>query len=469
MKKYILIITSFILFIGCDIDLKPESSLTYNGFWDTEEAVRSAHVGIYSTIRNYNYTLWRMGELRSDIWGGPTLESPSDLNLIDNNINVSNAPFTDWAQFYKLMHYINDFIKNAPKVTFKNENEKNHLLGQVYGIRAYIYFSMLKAWGDIPITTEPINGVDILALQKPRSPKTEVMTQIKSDLEQSLDYFGNDNNLWLNTKIYWSKAATLTLKGEAYLWSGVVLGSGETDFLQAKIALESISGFSLVPYTNLWGADNESNNEFIFTIDYQRGQASNFYSNFTSRAVDIHNETTGGLWDANGTTLIDFVVNGGNRYGPSEKILSLIDDTNDARRGNFIRIYTNNAGHIPFDNNGYVGAILTKFLGNVGSDGLRENYNNIPIYRYADVLLLLAEAKNHLNEDPSAEINAVRQRAYGANFPGYQFTNGSKTENTNHILNERLKEFIGEGKRWWDLVRAGGNYVYDEIPTLKRI
>lgn len=71
---------------------------------------------------------------------------------------------------------------------------------------------MLKAWGDIPITTEPINGVDILALQKPRSPKTEVMTQIKSDLEQSLDYFGNDNNLWLNTKIYWSKAATLTLK-----------------------------------------------------------------------------------------------------------------------------------------------------------------------------------------------------------------------------------------------------------------
>lgn len=97
---------------------------------------------------------------------------------------------------------------------------------------------------------------------------------------------------------------------------------------------------------------------------------------------------------------------------------------------------------------------------------MRENYNNIPIYRYADVLLLLAEAKNHLNEDPSAEINAVRQRAYGANFPGYQFTNGSKTENTNHILNERLKEFIGEGKRWWDLVRAGGNYVYDEIPTL---
>lgn len=124
--------------------------------------------------------------------------------------------------------------------------------------------------------------------------------------------------------------------------------------------------------------------------------------------------------------LIDFVVNGGNRYGPSEKILSIIDDTNDARRGNFIRIYTNNAGHIPFDNNGYVGAILTKFLGNVGSDGLRENYNNIPIYRYADVLLLLAEAKNHLNEDPSAEINAVRQRAYGANFPGYQFTNGPK-------------------------------------------
>lgn len=463
MKKYIILFIAVAILGSCDLDMKPESVLTYNGFWDTEEAARAAHTGIYASYRSYQGTLWQMGELRSDIWGGNTIESPAGIELINNNISSSIVHFSNWANFYGLMHFINDFLLNAPQVPFTNEDDKNQMLGQIYGIRAQLYYTMVQAWGDVPITTEPLVEVDLEELKKPRSPKSEVMQQIKDDIAKSLEYFGSNNNLWDGSNIYWSKAATLALKGDVYLWSGKVLGGGNSDFTEAKSALGQITGFELVDYSNLWGQGNENNNEFIFAFDYQQDQAGNSSGSFTGRAVDFVS-----LFDDEGNSMADFVVNGASRYGPTDKILTKLDDLNDQRRGNFIRMYNNGDGHIPYQpgSGSYKGAVLTKFLGIIGDDGLRKNYNNIPLYRYADVLLLLAEAKNHLDEDPSVEINAVRARAYGDNFAGNEYTNGSKEENTTAILEERLKEFVGEGKRWWDLVRAGDGIVFDEVETL---
>jgi hypothetical protein len=106
------------------------------------------------------------------------------------------------------------------------------------------------------------------------------------------------------------------------------------------------------------------------------------------------------------------------------------------------------------------GVMLTKYVGSTA--GTTQIYDNdFPIYRYADVLLLLAEAKTKLGEDPSTEINAIRQRAYGNAYVPH--VNGSQTVNMNAILDEYLREFIGEGKRWWALRRAGNSYVYANL------
>lgn len=461
--KYIILFLAVTVLGSCELDMQPESELTFNGFWETEEAARAAHVGILSRYRTYDYTIWRMGEIRSDVWGGNTIESPSEVDLINNNISATIVPFGNWANFYGLLHYINDFLKNAPNVAFKNQADLNHMLGQVYGMRAQVYYTMLKAWGDVPINTEPLLEVNLEALKKPRSPKNEVMTQVKADIAKSLEYFGTDNSMWNGKNVYWSRAATLALKGDAYLWSGKVLGGGNADFTEAKAALQQVSGHELVAYDKLWGQGNEFNKEFIFAIDYQQDQADNYYGSFTARAVDID-----GLSDAEGQDLSDFVVNGASRFGPTDKTNLLLDDLDDQRSNTFIKMYTDDAVHIPFvpGEASYSGAILNKFLGIIGDDGSRYNHNNVPLYRYADVVLLLAEAKNNLGEDPSVEINLVRKRAYGDNFAGQEFTNGSKADNTKAILNERYKEFIGEGKRWWDLVRAGDGIVFDELTTL---
>ena len=420
--------------------------------------MKAAHIGIYPHFRSYDNTFWGMGELRSDIWGGITMETPFNAELIKNDISVTSVYYGNWANFYSLIHKINDFIKNAPTVPASNQRQRNHMMGQVYGIRAYVYYTMLKAWGEVPIATEPLTEVESLGLlKKKRSPKEEVLALIKSDIEKSLEFFDTDDSKWLNKNIYWSKAATLTLKGDVYLWSGKVLGAGNTDFQIAKTALESVTGYSLVRYENLWGQANEGNDEFIFALDYQQDQASNIYSSMTARQVDIN-----GKFDDKGNSFDKFTLNGGNNYGVSTKVFNILkSDEQDQRSKIVIGVYSDASA------TKLAGTVLNKFLG-VVETGLRRSWNNVPLYRYADVVLLLAEAKNHLGEDPSVEINKVRERAYGGayNTVTHGYTNAGKSENAKAILDERLKEFIGEGKRWWDLVRAGDNHLFDEVPTM---
>src|SRR5690606_30386031 len=90
---------------------------------------------------------------------------------------------------------------------------------------------------------------------------------------------------------------------------------------------------------------------------------------------------------------------------------------------------------------------------------------DIVLYRYGDVLLMKAEAKNALGQDPSDEINAIRERAYGDNFQDHIFVSGSTEENDVALLEERLRELAFEGKRWWDLLRFEKALEY--LPALE--
>ena len=91
--------------------------------------------------------------------------------------------------------------------------------------------------------------------------------------------------------------------------------------------------------------------------------------------------------------------------------------------------------------------------------------NDVVLYRLADILLMRAETLNALDQDPSDDMNRVRERAYGENFPDHVFVNQSKSLNDEEILRERLFELMLEGKRWWDLVRF--NKVFELVPSLQ--
>jgi len=471
MKKYLFIITAILLVSSCEkeLDLSAPSELTASGFWDTEEGAMTAHTGMYANLRSQAGNLWLLGEIRSDVWGGRTFESASNVSLIESNITASTAPFGGWAGLYTNIHRINDFLANVPAIDFVSETTKNHIMGQAYGLRALYYYTLLKTWGDVPIILEPLTTVDPTALSRGRSSQNEVMALIKSDLEASLNAFGTDGSFFQNSRIFWSKAATLALKGDVYIWSGNVLGGGTADFNAAKSALQEIAGLGVSlesNFSDLWGPANEGNSEFIFAIQYKRDEASNIFNSMTGRSTEIHPQ-----YDDKGVPMNGFVIGGANRYGQSEKTILLLDDNADSRKdATFIRLYVDDNGGAGYPNyveSAYFGSVFNKFLGQV-SGSVRIFENDVPFYRYADVLLLLAEVKNLLGEDPTTEINQVRQRAFGANYDAalHGFVNGSQVDNANAILNERYKEFIGEGKRWWDLRRAGDSFVIEQISFL---
>jgi len=470
--KYIYLILALLVLNSCENELEFEapSELTFNGFWDSENGARAAHSGLYGSFRSEAGTFWALGDLRSDVWGGSTFESPSSIDFIESNFTVSTAPYGGWAGFYARIHQLNDFIANVPTVDFNNESERDHIMGQAFGLRAYYYYILLKTWGGVPLTTEILNSTSPEGLSKARSSEAEVMQLIKDDIARSLESFGDDASFWNGNRNYWSKAATLTLKGDAYIWSGNLLGGGIADYSEAKNALEEVmdmGNISLVPnYGDLWGPDNENNSEFIFAVQYAENEAENFYNSFTGRTTEIWPQ-----FDEDGNSMEGFVINGANRYGPSIKTLLISDENLDSRRdATFIRLYSdsnNGDGYPTFNEDKYFGSVLKKFLGRIDGS-VRVFDNDFPVYRYADALLLLAEAKNHLGEDPSGEINSVRERAYGENYvPAlHAYVNASMEDNTEAILKERNVEFIAEGKRWWDLRRAGDKYVIENVSFL---
>lgn len=471
MRKYITVILAILTLTACKNELKltNPSELDENAVWNSgEEGARAVHNGIYGALRGQLNVIWNLGEIRSDVWGGVTFESPFDEALYKNQITVSSAPYTPWGGFYGRIHQLNDFIEHVEEIEFRDETEKNHFLGEAYGIRAFYYYTMLKTWGPVVISDQTFVGEgdfdpsNVEGLARPRSSEEEVMNFIKDDIEKSLTAFGSDDSFWNDNKNYWSKAATLVLKGDVYIWSGNLMGGDDADFKTAKDALTEVASTGVdlaADYEGLWGANNENNVEFIFAIQYAEDEATNFFDSYTGRSTEIHPQ-----FDAQGNSMSDMIVNGGNRYGPSDKTIEVLDDNEDSRKyTTFIYLYKDDNGYDQFDKDKYFGAILNKFLGRV--DGAQRIFDNdFPVYRYADVLLMLAEAKNHLHEDPSEEINEIRKRAYGVNYDSSKaYSNGSEKDNAEAILNERYKEFVAEGKRWFDLRRAGDQFVLDHV------
>lgn len=475
-KSIILIISVLVLSISACTDLldvKPISELGYGSFWVSEEAAVAGMAGLHADLREIDKEGIRflLGEVRSDTYGGDGFAASANDDLIYQDIRVDNAPFGGWAGFYTKIQRVNDAIKNIQAIEFTSDNDKNYMIGQAYGLRAYYYYTMLKTWGEVPLVTEPTESVDFSELEKPRASEQEVMAQIKSDLNESLSAFGSLDYFKDNQRVYWSKAASLILKGDVYIWSGTHLGGGATDYQTAKSALEdvvAIPGINLLPnYSDVFDYSNKNNNEIIFAFKYsidepvENDGRINFYWQFTALQNSISN-----FYDSKGNlqgSSLNLVI-GGSRYHASDKALNVLFEDSLDQRGDatWIRFYRNP------DATDYVGSVTNKFLG-TDVNGIRFFIDDVPVYRYADALLLLAEAKNLLGQDPSAEINRIRERAYGANFDinEHGYTNQTQELNTDAILEERFKEFQQEAKRWWDLRRAGDQYVIEHIEFLE--
>lgn len=447
---------SLLLLTSCEksVDIEPTSVITAASFWNSADDAKGALIGMYDRFRNTaNEHLFVMGELRSDVMTSATAGTLGFDKYYNHTLTIAN-PGPSWLTFYETINQANLILKYVPEITFPVEADKNRILAQAHTMRAFVYFSMVKTWGGVPIRTEPTESYDPATIQIARSSVEEVFTLIKSDLDKALQLY--PDNTIPTGRALWSKPAANVLKGDVYLWTGKVLNGGVSDFNTALTALnEAKTGdATLLPnYSDVFAYDNKGNREILFAVRYDVIESAHNYFMYMYL-------NDGGLAVSPETREMIGTVGSGNTGNSIMQISKTVRDQflpEDQRRlGTFYEIYNTS--------NVFFSAITTKGRG-VVDNGTRHFKNDIIIYRYAELLLMIAEAKNALTQDPSNEINEVRKRAFGDEYANNAFVSGSIEANDEAILKERLLELATEGKRWWDLIRF--DKVFEKVPILE--
>lgn len=471
-------------FTGC-LDMEPVSSITDANYWKDASQFEAFNVGLHGMLRERTYTIFELGEPRADIYNSNpfTGEATQGVErMIDNTLNAANPVISNFGDFYILINQLNLMISHTETTDLLDANVKNYYLGEAYGMRAYVYFHLLRSWGGVVLHLDYTEGssIDIGNLSKAAASASEVMEQIKKDIQSSEDAFGNDYSFKYG-RCYWSKAATMMLKGEVYLWSGRQMGGGNSDYAIAKAALEDVKNAKVglqSEFNKVFAYDNKENDEIIFTIHSGRNEYSMWNDRYRMTMV-MNQANFGTYYDENGTLLNETEMadmSGLIRYQIEQDLYTQLFREGDNRKLYSLKgIYSKNTenGQLTFNS-----PIAYKFQGVLlDGDAQRSWLDDYPIYRYADCLLALATAKAFLGEDISTEINAVRERAYGtayfnehkaevaypndtdASFYANNRFVASDAEPIEAILKERLREFMFEGKRWYDIRLMGDDYA----------
>ena len=460
MKKIVLgfaLLTLSLTFNACDnLDLAPEDYYASSSFWKTPSQVDGAMIGLHNQLRGYQFTLFNLGELRGGtLRTGTSFTGSASLNasgIISQDIRETSPGVSGWVGFYSAIFQVNNFIYQVEKADYLVPADKSYYLGQAYGLRAFYYFQLYRTYGRVPLAKEPKVAISTPTTAQdaylPRSvTEKETLDFIKEDIDKSTTNFAGIYTTKMQ-KAQWSLAATQMLKGEVYLWSAKVKIDGAAptttvaDLITARAAIESIiPKYSLqANFANVFNsaatAAIKGNSEIIFAMRYALGEATNSYSQFIYAISDA----LVGYVDDKGVAISSadpLKVNGGGtiiRYEYKYDLYAKYDAADTRANVTFLNF---NKGAIKATN-------LRKFIGTV-VDGARSFSDDFPVYRLADAQLMLAEIKNKQGQDPSAEINAIRNRAYaGSVAPA--FVNGSFEQNEIAIFNERQKEFVAEDK-----------------------
>jgi hypothetical protein len=462
--KYLLFVAIILLVTSSchkTLELAPEDYFGDNNFWQNESQVTNFMVGLHKQFRDNQFQFVRLGEMRGGGFSNVDRQATSlnELPIIEQRIDENSPGVTSWAGFYGPILQLNLFIQKVEAIDFLSAEKKSYLLGQAYAMRAYYYFHLLRTYGGVPLRLEAevLSGnTDPVSLRKARATEAEVLTAIKEDVNKAITLFGTTPAS--ADKSQWNPLAALMLKGEVYLWSAKVYNT-TADLAEAKSALNAITGPSLqANFADVFAYSKKNNNEIILAIRYRVGEAEmgNYatflYSTFNFDGLHYKDSL------ASGSLLVDpLAIAATNsqqiiqRYGYTFELFQSYDVSDKRRNATFYDYYKVNTSvtpHVPTVRN----SALVKFLGTLDANK-RYFSDDWPVYREADRLLMLAEIVNAEGGDPSIYIKQIRDRAFAPNADPTPFVSSSKDANELAIFVERSKEFVYEGKRWYDLRR----------------
>ena len=443
-----------------DYNAHQDFLITEQDYLKNEADYRSMAVGVYSPLQWLNQVV-PVGDIASDnsVTGGESASDVLSLQQIDNfTYYPINSTLADlWQVSYEGINRANYLYQYKAKniagdvVNFAG---KESLYGEVYFLRAYYYFTLVKMFGDVPLFTDKRLTLSENKTLK-RSPKADVYKQIETDLNNAIAVLPAVQT----DKGRATKYAAQALLGKVLLY--------ENKYDDAKAMLENVissNAFSLVSdFNSIFLQSGENGPESVFEIQYSNGEGTYDWGHVT-RGQGNYAVQQCGVRGLSGTAAMPY--NPGWSTNLPTKNLADAYAAGDKRKAGTIfdvEAYKNanpalNVSYqvAPYENTGFYNQ---KYLPHKGetSGQVELNYlNNYRTIRYADVLLMAAEANNKATaaNDAKAQtyLNLVRRRAFGDNAHDITAT-GSVLYDA--ILNERRLELAMEGERFFDLVRTG--------------
>ena len=397
-------------------DLEPASSVTIDKVYKTASDYNVAVIGCYAKLQSQVNFYTECCEYRSDnlSLGAPTAGTQDRYDIDHFTEKPSNGILSSyWANFNNNVYRCNLLLDQIDGANFA-ENLKKQYKGEAMFIRALNYFNMYRIWGGVPATKHVVSAAE--ALKVARYSDEQMFDLIAGDLKEIVD-----NNYLPET--YSSADMGRATSGAAKALLGKVYLTFHK-WTEAKDILSQLIGkYQLVsPIAQVFNVDNKNNNEIIFAVHFNKeieGEGHSYWYNLTN-ASDDTNQTSSLLNTfPTGDARKDLIT-----YVQVEKNVRLMNKFYDTKSPTFKT---------------------------VGNDQI--------LLRYADVLLMYAEALNEIQYDASEGslalkyLNAVRQRAGISNLTVKQLPTQEKFRKG--ILVERQREFPYEGQRWFDLVRMG--------------
>lgn len=448
---------------GCKkfLDETDPTNLSPSSFYTLPEHAEAGIAAVYSEVRFIGggagifSNNFQMLDAPTGIQTTETAQN-SDLNNLysliydGTNLHINQ----NWNGFYKVIAQANLVLDKVPGINPMDNVQKKRILGEASFLRAWAYFYLVRLWGDVPLIVKPIASPNDPNFYPSRTPQEQVYKQIVDDLILAeaaglpfMDASGRVSTAAIKTelaKVYLTMAGQPLNKGAAYYRLATDKAKEVIDYSTANPAT-----LGLFPtYGAIHDAKNDNKLEHLFGIQYN--DAAGAGNQLQSSYLPLHQPLVSKI-DGIGTSIPT-----GDFFASYEAG----DLRAKNREGYFFTDYYTDGFKMPLINRGK--PYIFKFFdvianGTLGTEGTSRSDLNIPQIRYAETLLIYAEAQNRADGAPNtaayAAVNAIRKRAQLADLAGL-----GQVAFEEAVWRERWHELCYEGILWFDMLRLRKAY-----------
>ncbi|MCF8231040.1 MAG: RagB/SusD family nutrient uptake outer membrane protein [Bacteroidales bacterium] len=438
MKRIIYLSILMILVSSCSkekLDVDPKR-IYYENFYQTEESALNAVNAVYDVlgqVSQYNSHLWYIADIASDDFNvNPELNDPNAQEFDRYTLEATNNYLEEvWQSSYKGISQANIVLEKVPSIAEMDSSLRQRIVGEAHYLRGLFYFNLVRMYGSVPIVTEPVSSdLSEEELYRERKSPDDVYALIVDDMQSAAEKLPDSYSGANKGRATWGAATSMLAKvhltrqnwQQAANYADSVMSSGIYDLYD--------------DYADNFKEANENGKESVFEVQFTSSVNSE-----NSRIVISGLPYIQGVFPAGVEMML-----------PTDDLLDTFEE------GDYRKEVTFFSSYWQYDFEPHVWKYWDQDAYDADETG--QSGANFKLMRYAEVLLIYAEALNEVNGGPTQQaydaVNRIRERARNGNEDVLPDLEGLGYEEFRQaVWKEKRCELVNEGQRWFDLKRTG--------------